>query len=241
MEMSFDWNQYRKFFKPGNLPAAQRAYWIVENEAVVAGISGGQEDLDWTGASVQEIGKTLPGKEYVFLQKDRVDQMLMEAIGLPHFPQQLESLRQKMLHSKDLRVLSQKNFFEAAFQSFWKYLLPNRFALYLQVYTPTPSGADSWEEVVIIFKEGVIERVFHPEMHYLKPERQEDPADRVNALSERLVIPSFGLLSSSSDWASIIADSNPFKRLGGLILRKKIEPVMWAPTMRVMAFLKWMF
>jgi hypothetical protein len=240
MEMSFDWNQYRRFFVPKWNEKPSRSYWVVDGDRILAGMSEGKENKEWTGALVSEIGKTLPGKDFVYLQKDRLDQVLTEVMMLPHYPAQLECLRERVLHSKDHRILSKPHFLETKFSGFWRYFLPKKFVLLIQLCDSDQSAEDA-EELALIYQDGRLVSCFRPEMHYLKQERRADSLERVRALSERLVLPCFGISALPISWSVIVEDAHPMRRLSGAIFTGKIRGIQIPPTIRILMGLHWFF
>lgn len=238
MEMNLDWTQYRRFFentsseKPGKDLRAQKTYVICDGDRVLTAIKGRTEYSDWCGLELTDLQKELKEKDVVYLQKDRLDRSLFDLLQETHFGDQLAKLRNQTLHTRDFKLSPKPHFLVHALESrFWTRVLPNSYALWIRL-------TDVGQDIVMVIRNGKIDQFFTPEMHYLKPERQENAEEWAKALSERLVMPVQGMLVDEATWISLSRNSNPFRRIFSLYFKKKLRLIPARGVTLLMIFLR---
>src|SRR4051794_33107819 len=118
MELNYDWRGFQAVFNPRKKTAlpdpgesVASIYAVVDHERVVTAFSRGEDLLDWSGVEFKEMLDEHSHREFIVFEREKVDKLMSEVVGLSHFYSQLDhlvTLAAPQLYSKGQLLKSPK-------------------------------------------------------------------------------------------------------------------------------------
>jgi len=239
MELIYDWKNFQAMFYPKRraqlAESAGPVYLVVENKRILTAFAEAEDLSQWIGSTTDEVASELGHRELVIFDREKVDQWMGSAMGLPHFHDQVESLRSEATpqvlsrsrFKKDLRSnadqLIKRHFLLEAIQTWWSKALPSAFGVYIRL--DGPAGKD----LFLIVRRGRLDSFHEPDLSSMIVDRRKNPADVVRYLSERHVLPVQGISITSQEWMEWGESRNPWPKVAAAIKsdRSKLVPFNW--------------
>lgn len=248
MELNYDWRSFQAIFYPQKRSLVKHdgepsgpGFVITDQDRVVAVFAENEDLSDWVGASIEEISSELSHRDLILFSRQQVDAWMQESIGLPHFHDQLEFLKEKAKnemirktqseHSpkkgRDQMLLEplffQPHFLLSAIRGWWNRVLPSSFGIFLRL-----EGQPS-EDLLVVIRRGRIESFTRPDLSFLGVERINDCASVVKYLMEKQGLPIQGVFVSPRDWMDWTQAPNPWLKVAQAIRsdRLKLVPFRW--------------
>ena len=231
MELTYDWRGFRDFFYPGKKAKLQESpggpvYAVAEKDSVISIFAKNEDLSDWIGAPRAEVAEHFKPRETVFIEREMADEWIQKSLGLDHFFNQTQLIREE---ARNAKVLPKD---EDAFEHFllsgirgWSgRFLPSNFGFLIRVYS-----AYDFRDILLLIRRREIHSFQKPDLSSMGDERRRQPEDVVKYLSERHLVPVQGLFVTEEDWEKWTLDSSPWKDILFSIhsKRSRLVPFRW--------------
>ncbi len=238
MELNYDWKSFQSFFYPKKRISPNESnstgpiYLVVEERIVVSAFSEGDDLSDWIGATRDEVTAEHLQRDLIFYDRDKVDQCMNSAIGLPHYFDQTQLIREESkphfvgrARLKNHEAWVKKNFLLQTIQGWWQKIFPSRYGLYIHL-----AGEHQTSQLLLVIQRGKVNSFHVPDLSSMIRERREHPSDVIKHLSSKYLLPVQGLFVTASEWSQWSEDATPWpKILKALQANKnKLVPYKWS-------------
>ena len=252
MELNYDWRAFQSIFDPRRRAAIGRGdeaaspvQIVVDDSKIVSVYAEGEDYSEWIGSSVESMAEEVTHRELVLFQRSAVDQWLSEVASLPHFYEQVETLRQKAssqvvsrarketpgLVLKDRSELAvNRHFLLEAIQGWWAKILPSSYGIYLRLQGERPGEG---RDILVIVRRGRIDAFCEPDFAALgAKDRILQQIDIVKYLSDRYLVPVQGVFVPHTIWKRWGDAENPWKEVALAIREEEAQlvPFRWLPV-----------
>jgi hypothetical protein len=234
MELISDWKNFEHLFfnkkKSVSSDSASPVFLILRSKVILAAYSENDDLGTWVGATVDEITAALLNREFIFFEKEKIDQWIGEAGELSHFYDQLTYFRSmaKPYGVKAKRInwdeaWVQGHFLLEAVQTWWCKLFPAQYGIFIQL------DSNDGPSLLMVIKRGKIHSFHDPDLSTLAPERRKQNQAVVKYLSGRYMVPVQGFFLTSEEWMAWLELKSPWAKILSSIQRdrNKIAPFNW--------------
>lgn len=261
MELTYDWRRFQSVFQPhrkmANTPGTSSGpvYVVIEEQAnlksgvdlsnpedrrIVAVFAENEDFSQWNGQSFQRLASEVIHRELVVFERAQVDQWVRESVGLSHFYDQTEYLRNSAVPltvargrfkrgSKSValrpgaRLRSERHFLLDALKSWWIKVSPSSFGIYVRL---DPAGSAEEEQAIfLLIRRGSVELFTEPDVSSLGQERRKSPEAVVKYLSEKYLVPVQGLIAPYEAWCEWSEKDSPWRAVSSALRTRQARLV----------------
>lgn len=213
MDLNYDWRGFQSVFYPAKrLTQKQHPAFVIHTDGKVDQAFTRTEDLqDWKGREVKELEALWTHRKIVSIGRAQLLQMLSEVAhegATEKFACQVDRLR-SMAQTRlgwDLSRDVTRNFLLSGVQSWWKNILPKRFALLLQV----EGNRDRIERFMLAYQKGRIDGMIEPDLTHVVPDRLVQDRGVAQSAHERYGYPVIAFFVPMDRWLEWSQDPSPW-------------------------------
>jgi hypothetical protein len=259
MELIHDWKSFQNVFYPHQRKSSVLdgdpdgpAYFIVDQDRILAAYSEREDLSDWVGASVEEVEQHLGHRTLLMFPRTELDRWMVSARHGPNYYHQVESLREwavdHLAEPRDVsnsravehalnecvRFMGRQNFLLEALHGWWRRLLPQTYGVILRL-----RDGEDYRDFAWLVQRGELKSFFRPDLSFLGQKRSLEWNEVLRYLEDTHHARFIGISTEGELWNNWCRmGSSPFKEVHRAMKKSRFSIHPRSFVFRAMVWIK---